>query len=146
MKYREQAAVLNIERIGKDIFSLVLQTKQIAKEAAKAEKKGQPYTPPVNPETFKDFLEKWVYQYLKYPQEAVRDGIQGRVLVDFVIDESGKVTRAKVIKGVDPLLDEEALKVINASPPWRPGYVKGKKVKAEISLYVEFRLEKKHKK
>jgi TonB family protein len=92
------------------------------------------------------FLEKWVYQYLRYPPEAVREGIQGRVLVDFVINESGKVEQVKVLKGVDPLLDDEAVRVISASPAWRPGYVKGKKVRAEMSLYVEFRLEKKSKK
>ena len=89
------------------------------------------------------FLEKWVYQYLKYPEEAVRQGIQGKVLVDFIIDEGGKVTDVKVLKGVDELLDAEAVRVIAASPAWKPGYVRGKKVKAEISLYVEFRLEKK---
>ena len=89
------------------------------------------------------FLEKWVYQYLRYPQEAVNSGIQGRVLVDFVIDENGKVTNVKVLKGVDELLDAEAVRVISASPDWKPGIVRGKKVKAEISLYVEFRLEKK---
>ena len=86
-----------------------------------------------------------MYQYLKYPDAAVRDGIQGRVLVDFVIDESGKVTDVKVLKGVDPLLDDEAVRVIAASPAWKPGLVRGKKVKAEISLYVEFRLERKNK-
>ena len=48
-----------------------------------------------------------------------------------------------VLKGVDPLLDDEAVRVISASPAWKPGYVRGKKVKSEISLYVEFRLEKK---
>ena len=89
------------------------------------------------------FLEKWVYQYLKYPEGAVREGIQGRVLVDFVIDESGKVTDVKVLKVVDELLDAQAVRVIAASPAWKPGYVRGKKVKSEISLYVEFRLEKK---
>ncbi len=91
------------------------------------------------------FLEKWVYQYLKYPQSAIRDGIQGKVLVDFVINESGKVTDVKVLKGVDPELDDEAVRVVSASPAWRPGYVKGKKVRTEMSLYIEFRLEKKNK-
>lgn len=91
----------------------------------------------------KVFLERWVYKYLRYPDAAVRQGIQGRVLVDFIIDERGKVTEAKVLRGVDPLLDDEALRVINASPDWKAGSVLGKKVKAEISLYVEFRLEKK---
>jgi len=89
------------------------------------------------------FLQKWVYQYLRYPDAAVRDGIQGKVLVDFIIDEKGKVTNARILKGVDPDLDDEALRIINASPDWKPGMVKGKKVKSEISLYIEFRLKKK---
>lgn len=89
------------------------------------------------------FMQKWVYAYLKYPQEAVRQGIQGRVLVDFIIDEKGKVRDVKVLKGVDPLLDAEAVKVISASPDWKPGRLRGEKVKSELSLYVEFRLEKK---
>lgn len=92
------------------------------------------------------FLQKWVYQYLKYPKQALSEGIQGKVLVDFIIDENGKVTDVKVLKGVDPALDDEAVRVISASPAWKPGYVQGKKVKSEISLYVEFRLEKKKKK
>ena len=94
----------------------------------------------------KFFLEKWVYQYLKYPQGAVREGVQGRVLVDFVIDEKGRVTDVKVLRGVDPRLDEEAVRVISASPDWRPGYVGGKRVRCEMSLWIEFRLEKKNKK
>ena len=53
---------------------------------------------------------------MKYPKEAVKNGIQGRVLVDFVIDEKGKVRDVKVLKGVDPLLDEEAVRIISASP------------------------------
>ena len=91
------------------------------------------------------FLQKWVYQYLRYPKQAMQDGVQGKVLVDFVIDENGKMTDVKVLKGVDEALDAEAVRVVSASPDWKPGYVKGKKVKSEISLYVEFRLEKKKK-
>lgn len=89
------------------------------------------------------FLSKWVYVYLKYPQEAVRRGIQGRVLVDFVIDEKGHVTDVRAVKSSDPMLEEEAVRVIKASPDWKPGRVRGKKVKSRISLNVEFRLEKK---
>ena len=89
------------------------------------------------------FLKKWVYVYLRYPKAAQEKGIQGRVLVDFIIDEKGKVTDVKAVKSSDPLLEEEALRVIKASPDWRPGRVRGKKVKAQMSLNVEFRLEKK---
>lgn len=89
-----------------------------------------------------NFLKKWVYVYLRYPPEAVRHGIQGRVLVDFVIDEKGKVRDVTVAKGVDPLLDDEAVRVISASPDWKPARVRGEKVKCAMSLYVDFRLEK----
>lgn len=89
------------------------------------------------------FLEKWVYQYLKYPEAAVRDGIQGRVMVDFIIDKEGKVTDVRVVRGVDPELDAEAVRVISASPKWRPGRVKGNKVRTSMTIPVEFRLAKK---
>ena len=93
----------------------------------------------------RQFLEKWVYQYLKYPQEAVRDGIQGRVMVEFVIGIDGKVTDVKVVKGVSPELDAEAVKVVSASPKWRPARHKGEKVRCSMTIPVEFRLEKKGK-
>ena len=93
----------------------------------------------------KVFLQKWVYTYMKYPHEAVKNGIQGRVLVDFVIGDDGKIRDVKVLKGADPLLDEEAVRIISASPQWKPGKVLGKKVNSGMSLYVEFRLEQKGK-
>lgn len=89
------------------------------------------------------FLKKWVYVYLRYPKQAVENGIQGKVLVDFIINEKGKVTDVTVQKGVDPLLDDEAVRIISASPDWKPARVRGEKVKCEMSLYVEFKLEKK---
>ena len=91
----------------------------------------------------RSFLARWVYVYMKYPSAAVENGIQGKVLVNFVIDEEGKVTDVSVRKGVHPLLDAEAVRVIEASPDWKPGRVEGRKVRSEISLYVEFRLKKK---
>lgn len=93
----------------------------------------------------KQFMEKWVYQYLKYPQEAVRDGVQGRVMVEFVIGIDGKVTDVKVVKGVSPELDAEAVKVVSASPKWRPARLKGEKVRCSMTIPIEFRLEKKGK-
>lgn len=89
------------------------------------------------------FLEKWVYQYLKYPEAAVRDGVQGRVTVEFIVDKDGKVTDVRVVKGVSDELDAEAVKVVSASPKWKPGRVNGNKVRTMVSIPVEFRLEKK---
>ena len=89
------------------------------------------------------FLQKWVYQYLKYPDIAVREGVQGRVLVEFIIEKDGKVTNVRVVKGVSDELDAEAVKVVSASPKWKPGKVNGNKVRTSISIPVEFKLEKK---
>ena len=89
------------------------------------------------------FLREWVYQYLKYPQNAVRNGVQGTVTVQFIIEKDGKVTDVKVIKGVDEELDAEALKVVSASPKWKAGKVGGAKVRSSLTLPIDFRLEKK---
>lgn len=91
------------------------------------------------------FLEKWVYQYLKYPESAVRNGIQGKVMVDFIVGKDGKVTDVRVVRGVDPELDEEAVRVVSASPKWKPGRVNGVKVRTSMTIPVEFRLTKKGK-
>ncbi len=91
----------------------------------------------------RQFLTKWVYPYLKYPQEAVEEGIQGTVMVGFIIDKDGKMTNVEIVKGVHPLLDEQALKVVSASPKWRPGRRSGQKVSTSMTIPVEFRLEKK---
>ena len=89
------------------------------------------------------FLKEWVYQYLKYPEAAMRNGVQGRVMVDFIIEKDGSVTDVKVLKGVSDELDAEAVKVVAASPKWKPGRVNGNKVRTSMSIPVEFRLEKK---
>jgi protein TonB len=91
----------------------------------------------------RDFLQKWVYQYLKYPADAIRDGVQGRVMVDFVIEKDGSVTEVRVVKGVSEELDAEALRVVKASPKWKPGRVNGNRVRTSLTIPVEFKLEKK---
>ncbi len=93
----------------------------------------------------RQFLEKWVYQYIKYPEKALLEGVQGRVLVEFIIEKDGSITNVKVVRGVSPELDAEAVKVVSASPKWKPGRVAGNKVRASMTIPVEFRLEKKKK-
>lgn len=97
----------------------------------------------LNSQDPRQFLDKWVYQYLKYPEKALMDGVQGRVMVDFIIEKDGKVTDVRVVKGVSPELDAEAVKVVSASPKWKPGRVAGNKVRTSVTIPVEFRLEKK---
>ena len=88
------------------------------------------------------FLREWVYQYLKYPASALENGVQGVVTVEFIIEKDGKVSNVKVLRGVDEVLDAEAVKVVSASPKWKPGKYDGEKVRASISIPIEFRLEK----
>ena len=97
----------------------------------------------LNSQDPRKFLKEWVYQYLKYPERALRDGIQGRVQVDFIVEKDGRVTNVKVSKGVSEELDAEAVKVISASPKWKAGRVDGEKVRTAMTVPVEFRLEKK---
>lgn len=89
------------------------------------------------------FLEKWVYKYLKYPESSLVKGEQGKVMVEFIVEKDGKVTNVRVSRGVSDALDAEAVKVIAASPKWKPGRIKGEKVRTMITIPVEFRLEKK---
>jgi TonB family protein len=88
------------------------------------------------------FLERWVYQYVKYPKYAVDNGIQGRVLVSFVVNEKGEVQDVKISRGVHTILDDEAIRVVSASPKWRPGRLNGKKVKTAMTVAVDFKLDK----
>lgn len=86
------------------------------------------------------FLESWVYKYLKYPRNAIRNGIQGKVLVTFIIEKDGSVTNVEIMEGIDEDLDEEVLRVVRVSPKWIPGKIDGKKVRVRMSLPIEFRL------
>ena len=71
------------------------------------------------------------------------EGVQGRVMVAFVIEKDGKVSDVRVVKSVSPELDAEAVKVVSASPKWKPGRLAGEKVRTSMTIPVEFRLEKK---
>lgn len=88
------------------------------------------------------FLNKWVYEYIKYPDNAIRNGIEGRVIVEFVVDNKGKVKDVEIVRGVEEELDAQVEKVIMASPKWKPARIAGKEVSVRISVPVEFRLTK----
>ena len=83
---------------------------------------------------------KWLGQNINYPGEAKEKGVQGRVIVQMVVEKDGTITNAKVVRGVDPLLDAEALRVVNQSPKWKPGMQKGEAVRVKYTLPIMFRL------
>lgn len=86
-------------------------------------------------------LFKWINSAIKYPIVAQENGIQGRVSCAFVVNRDGSIVDAEVIRGVDPALDKEALRVINSMPKWTPGKQRGKPVRVKFTLPVTFRLQ-----
>lgn len=86
-------------------------------------------------------LMQYLSKNIKYPTIAQENGTQGRVTVQFVVNADGSIVDAKVIRGVDPYLDKEALRVINSMPKWRPGMQRGKAVRVKYTVPVMFRLQ-----
>nr|WP_321358366.1 energy transducer TonB [uncultured Draconibacterium sp.] len=86
-------------------------------------------------------LRKYIANAIKYPVIAQENGIQGKVYVTFVVSKTGKVTDAKIARGVDPSLDKEALRVVNALPAWKPGKQRGKPVNVSYTVPINFVLQ-----
>ncbi|MFZ4726077.1 MAG: TonB family protein [Paludibacter sp.] len=86
-------------------------------------------------------LMSYIAQNVRYPVEAQKNGIQGRVICSFVIKADGTIADTKTIRSIDPYLDAEALRVIKAMPKWTPGEQKGEKVSVQYTLPISFKLE-----
>ena len=83
---------------------------------------------------------KFLSKNIKYPVEAMENDVQGRVIIQFVVKKDGSISDTKVAKSVDPLLDKEALRVINAMPKWKPGMHEGKTVNVKYTIPVAFKV------
>lgn len=86
-------------------------------------------------------LMEWLANNLQYPTKALNNGVQGRVIVQFVINKDGMVVNPSVLRSVDPELDAEAIRVISAMPKWKPGMQRGKAVRVRFSLPITFRFD-----
>ncbi len=105
-----------------------------------------------NPETFfiveampefpggQPALRKFIYDNLRYPINAMENGIQGQVLVNFIVDEEGNIYDATVTRSINRSLDKEALRVVNSFPRWTPGIQKGKPVRVSYTIPFVFEL------
>jgi len=127
------------------------------------EEKGQPKpeipsVDPNNPDvyflveempTFQDGdagdFRKYIADNLKYPKEALEKGISGKVFVQFLVNKEGEIEDVKVVRGVDPLLDKEAVRVVSNSPSWKPGKQDGETVKVAYTFPIVFTLAEKKK-
>lgn len=86
-------------------------------------------------------MMKFLGDNIKYPVIAQENGIQGRVITNFVVERDGSITDVQVVRGVDPSLDKEAIRVIQSMPKWKPGKQRGSTVRVRFTLPVVFRLQ-----
>lgn len=85
-------------------------------------------------------LMEYLSKNIKYPEAAMKKGIQGRGIVQFVVEKDGSITNVKILRGVDPELDKEAVRVVSAMPKWKPGTQRGEAVRVRFTVPVMFRL------
>ena len=92
---------------------------------------------PEGEEAFSKFLS----ENIVYPQQAREAGIEGRVMVGFIVESDGEITNVKVLRSIDPVLDEEAIRVIKMMPKWNPGKLQGKAVRVQYQVPITFSLQ-----
>ena len=86
-------------------------------------------------------LMKWLQENIQYPKEEAEKGIQGRVIVRFVVNDDGRISDGEIVKGLSPVLDQEALRVVQALPNWIPGTQNGQAVNVYFTLPIQYKLQ-----
>ncbi len=86
-------------------------------------------------------FSRWCSQHIKYPPVAIDNGSQGKVMLQFVVERDGSISRVTVQRGVDKYLDEEAVRVVKSAPKWKPGSNRGKPVRVYVNVPITFVLE-----
>ena len=84
---------------------------------------------------------KFLGKNIKYPTISQENGVQGKVIVQFVVNKDGSIVDPVVVRSVDPYLDKEALRVIKTMPKWKPGKQRGKAVRVKYTVPVTFKLQ-----
>lgn len=85
-------------------------------------------------------LMSYLSKSVKYPEEALKDNVQGRVIVGFIVEKDGSVSNAKIIRSVDSALDKEAIRIVMSMPKWTPGRQNGRNVRTKYNVPVNFKL------
>ncbi len=119
------------------------QRKDMPPQALKDKNGNKIYDMVEQPPSFpggQDALMKYISTNLKYPASAAEKRIEGRVIAQFVINSDGSASNVRILKGLDPDLDAEALRVINAMPIWKPGMQEGKAVSVKYTIPIIYRL------
>ncbi|MFA5443456.1 MAG: energy transducer TonB [Bacteroidales bacterium] len=83
---------------------------------------------------------KWVLERIIYPQAAMENGVEGRVVLSFIVDADGYVKNVTVLRGVDPSIDKEAIRVVSSSPRWKPGRQRDRNVRVPYNFPLNFQI------
>ena len=83
---------------------------------------------------------KYIMENIKYPEQAMKEGIQGRVAVRFIVEKDGSISDVRPVLSVHPLLNKEAVRVVESMPKWIPGKQNGKPVRVRFNVPVMFKL------
>ncbi|WP_315448288.1 energy transducer TonB [Segatella salivae] len=83
---------------------------------------------------------QYIMKNIKYPEQAMKEGIQGRVTVRFIVEKDGSISNVRPVLSVHPLLDKEAVRVVESMPKWSPGKQNGKPVRVRFNVPVMFKL------
>lgn len=85
-------------------------------------------------------MMKYIMENMKYPKQAMKEGIQGRVAVSFIVEKDGSISNVRPIHSVHTLLDKEAVRVVKSMPKWSPGKQNGKPVRVQLIVPIMFKL------
>lgn len=99
-----------------------------------------PFLPLEDMPVFPGNVQQWIAKQVRYPAIALENGIQGKVFVQFVVEKDGSISHIRVIRGIDPSIDQEAIRVISRMPKWTPGKQRNKPVRVAYTLPISFQL------
>jgi len=99
---------------------------------------GSVQHPPVSPAGNLEEFSKWVQDNIVYPRIMLENKIQGRIIVNFIVDEDGNITEPKIVQNITPDADNEVLRLVTSSGKWTPGWHRGEKVKTSVLIPVKF--------
>lgn len=130
-----------IEAIRNDIAVNVPPPQEAPKEEVKQVVENKVFDIAEEMPSFKGNVNEWLSKNLTYPAVAAENGVQGRVIVNFVVEKDGSISNVQVVRSVDPALDREAVNTVKRMPKWNPGMNNGQPARVKFTLPVTFRLQ-----